>query len=413
MPETLLPGEGAQQQRLLYSGSVKDVYGEEGKDPYVFEFSDRYSIFDWGEMPDLLPGKGEALALMGDLFFRHLGGASAWEGWQVPERYPKFWRDSFTSSPLFKELRRGGISHHCFGLVDEAGRLLPPGKPSKRLAVKAITRPPAPSRVEGGKVVFDYSAYGKRPETCLVPLEVVFRFGAPEGSSFLSRAASTPGYAQGFGFAETPKAGEMFPYPIAEFFTKLEPSDRFLTREEAMQVGGLTPRELDDLVALTLLLALRLKDIFSPLGLELWDGKFEFAFSPPSPGTGGNNQQPGGPRGFVLVDSIGPDELRLIGPGGVHFSKEFLRRVYRGTPWYQAMEKAKSLAKDRGEKDWKKICRDELASFPDKLPREAFESARLMYPSLANALALAFLGKPSYEGVPKVEELCRRIKEAL
>lgn len=414
MPETLLPGADAQQQRLLYSGSVKDVYGEEGKNPYVFLFSDRYSIFDWGEMPDLLPGKGEALALMGDLFFRHLGDQKAWESWQLPEKYPKFWRDSLTSSPLFKELRRGGIAHHCFGLVDEAGRLLAPGKPSKRLAVKAITRPPAPSGVKDGKVVFDYSAYASRPGDCLVPLEVVFRFGAPEGSSFLSRAEAIPGYAQGFGFAETPKAGEMFPYPIAEFFTKLEPSDRFLTREEAMQVGGLTQAELDDLVALTLLLALRLKDIFSPLGLELWDGKFEFSFSPQR---GDEKQSPskeaGGPRGFVLVDSIGPDELRLIGPGGVHFSKEFLRRVYRGTPWYQAMEKAKALAKERGEKDWKKICREELKSFPEKLPKEAFDSARLMYPTLANALALAFLGKPSYEDVPKVEELCRRIKEAL
>lgn len=405
MPDSRLPGASAQQQRLLYSGSVKDVYGDEGKNPYVFDFSDRYSIFDWGEMPDLLPGKGEALALMGDLFFRHLGSAAAWENWHISEQYPKFWRDSFTSSPIFKELKRGGVSHHSFGLVDESGRLLPPGKPSRRLAVKAITRPAAPSRVENGKVVFDYSAYSHRPQDCLVPLEVVFRFGAPEGSSFLSRAASVPGYAQGFGFAETPKAGELFPYPIAEFFTKLEPSDRFLTREEAMQVGGLTRGELDDLVALTLLLALRLKDIFSPLGLELWDGKFEFAFSPA--------KKEGGPRGFMLVDSIGPDELRLIAPGGVHFSKEFLRRVYRGTAWYDAMEKAKSLAKERGEKDWKRICREELKSFPDKLPREAFESARLMYPSLANALALAFLGKPSYEGVPPVPELCRRIKEAL
>lgn len=387
---------------LLYSGSVKDVYGEPGKDPYTFLFSDRYSIFDWGEMPDLLPGKGEALAVMGDLFFRQLASPATWAAWQIPESYPKFWRDSFTSSGVFKNLRRNGASHHSYGLADEAGALLPAGRVSKRLAVKALTRPEAPSSVKDGKVHFDYSAYKARPQSCLVPLEVVFRFGAPEGSSFLQRAASDPAYARGFGFTETPAAGEMFPYPVAEFFTKLEPSDRFLTRSEAMELASLTTEELDDLVSLTLLLALRLKDIFSPLGLELWDGKFEFAFTPPS-------EEAPGKRGFLLVDSIGPDELRLIGPGGVHFSKEFLRRVYRGTPWYDAMEKAKKLAKERGEKDWKKICREELQGMPTKLPAEAFESARLMYPTLAEGLAKAFLGKSIFEGVPSVSELCSRI----
>jgi len=385
---------------LLYSGSVKDVYGVPGESRYVFDFSDRYSIFDWGEMPDLLPGKGEALAVMGDLFFRQLANPATWAHWQVPESYPKFWRDSFTSSAMFKELRRNGVSHHSFGLCDEAGSLLPAGRASRRLAVKALSRPEAPSSVKDGKVHFDYSAYKTRPDSCLVPLEVVFRFGAPEGSSFLQRAAQDPAYARGFGFTETPVAGEMFPYPVVEFFTKLEPSDRFLARAEAMELASLTADEMDDLVTLTLLLALRMKDLFSPLGLELWDGKFEFAFTPGSEGK----------RGFLLVDSIGPDELRLIGPGGVHFSKEFLRRVYRGTPWCDAMEKAKKLAKDRGEKNWKKICREELGSFPGKLPAEAFESARLMYPALAEGLSQAFFGRRVFEGVPTVSELCGRIR---
>ena len=30
-----------------------------------FFFSDRYSVFDWGEMPDRIPRKGEAIALLG------------------------------------------------------------------------------------------------------------------------------------------------------------------------------------------------------------------------------------------------------------------------------------------------------------------------------------------------------------
>lgn len=382
---------------LLYSGSVKEVFGVAGKSPYVFDFSDRYSIFDWGEMPDALAGKGEALAVMGDVLFQYLG--RPWAPWQISEIYPKFWRDSLTTSSSWSELRRAGLPHHSLGLVDEKNQPLPAGRRSRRLAVKALSRPAAPSSVVDGKIKFDYSAYRTRPVGALVPLEVVFRFGAPEGSSFLERIDSTPGYAQSFGFPEKPAAGDLFPFPIVEFFTKLEPSDRFLTPEEAREVAALEPAELDALVALTLLTALRLKDLFSPLGLELWDGKFEFAFTPGADGA----------RGFELVDSIGPDELRLMGPGGVHFSKEFLRRVYRGTPWFDALAKAKRLAKDRGERDWKKICREELGQKPDRLPAEALESARLLYPSLAEALSRGLLGVSVYEGMPAVRDLCRRM----
>jgi phosphoribosylaminoimidazole-succinocarboxamide synthase len=390
-------------RHLLYSGSVKDVYGQVGRDPYIFVFSDRYSIFDWGEMPDSLSGKGEALAVMGDLFFRHLGRKESWSNWQIPETYPKFWRDSFTSSRVFRDLKWNGLAHHSFGLVTVEGDAVPPGGHSNRLAVRALDRPPARSETKNGKLFWDYSAYASRPKNALVPLEVVFRFGAPEGSSFLQRAESMPGYAQSFGFSEKPAAGQMFPYPIVEFFTKLEPSDRFLTRQEALEVGGLLPEELDELVAVSLLLAVRLRDLFSPLGLELWDGKFEFAFQP------GKDDF----RSFLLVDSIGPDELRLIGPGGVHFSKEFLRRAYRGTPWYQAMEKAKKLAKDRGVKDWKNICRNELQQEPERLSAKVVECARMMYPALADGLARQFLGTSAYENVPTVEELCRQLKEVL
>ncbi|MGZ3713455.1 MAG: phosphoribosylaminoimidazolesuccinocarboxamide synthase, partial [Bdellovibrionota bacterium] len=295
-----------------------------------------------------------------------------------------------------------GLAHHSFGLVDEAGFAVPPGKRSKRLAVKAVGRPPAKPETKDGKLSWDYSAYSAKPDNVLVPLEVVFRFGAPEGSSFLKRMEEIPGYAQTFGFADNPAPNELFPFPIVEFFTKLEPTDRFLTRVEACALAALSQEELEELVTLNLLLALRLRDLFLQLGLELWDGKFEFAFSPGAKGQ----------RKFLLVDSIGPDELRLIGPGGVHFSKEFLRRIYRDTPWYEAMEKAKKLARQRGEKDWKKICREELAQSPAAMPREALESAELLYPALANSLGQLTLGRAIFAelAVANVAEVCVRLK---
>ncbi len=396
---------------LLYSGSVKDVHGVEGQDPYIFSFSNRYSIFDWGEMPNLLEGKGEALAVMGDLFFRYLGDAKNWQQWQISEKYPKFWRDSFTTSMVWRDWKRSGLPHHSFGLVAADLQKLPVGKKSSFLSVKAKSRPAISSALQNGKLQYDYSAYASRPTTSLVPLEVVFRFGAPEGSSFLERVEKNPNYAQSFGFADLPRAGEWFPYPIVEFFTKLEPTDRFLTREEAREIAALTQQEMDDLTSFTLLLALRLKDLFSSIGLELWDGKFEFAFLPGGTEASSSGQGPNKTRGFELVDSIGPDELRLLGPGGVHFSKEFLRRVYRHTPWFEAMAKAKKLAKDRGEKNWKKICREELGESPQALTDRALQLAENLYPVLVQEIGQTLFQQNFYDGLPSLAELCKQMKE--
>lgn len=388
---------------LLYAGSVKDVHGVSGQDPYVFSYSNRYSIFDWGQMPDLLEGKGEALAVMGDLFFRILGDSKHWEHWQISDRYPKFWRDSLTTSQVWKDCKRKGLAHHSLGLVSQDLQKVPFGKKSSFLSVKSKTRPTVQSSVVNGKLVYDYSEYEKRPAQSLVPLEVVFRFGAPEGSSFLERITKISDYAQSFGFTETPKAGEWFPYPVVEFFTKLEPTDRFLTREEAKEIACLSQEELDDLTAFTLILALRLKDIFSNLGLELWDGKFEFSFTT---GSSSSNR-----RGFELVDSIGPDELRLMAPGNVHFSKEFLRRVYRNTPWYDAMIQAKKLAKDRGQKDWKKICREELKQEPAPLSTRALHLAESLYPSLAQEIGKTFFQLDFYPQHTSLQELCSQLRD--
>jgi len=58
-------------------GSVKDLMVLEQPDSAKpgrarFIFSNRYSVFDWGEMPDHLNHKGEALALLSAYFFEKL-----------------------------------------------------------------------------------------------------------------------------------------------------------------------------------------------------------------------------------------------------------------------------------------------------------------------------------------------------
>jgi phosphoribosylaminoimidazole-succinocarboxamide synthase len=349
---------------MLYEGSVKNVRGAAGVSPYIFEFSDRYSIFDWGQMPDLLDGKGAALAWMSDFFFRFLGDAKNWQDWKAPE--------AMAALPQMKTLQETGMKHHALGLLS--------GQP-RCLSVQPVDVLRPDSQNAMGKLVWDYSAYAAKPQNTLVPLEVIFRFGVPEGSSLLQRTGDAA-YCRDIGLDTAPKSGDMFDLPVIEFSTKLETSDRYLSYAEAQEIAALEAAEFEALRDLTRLAALRLRDLFAGIGVTLWDGKLEFAFDL----CGAD-----GLRGFQLVDSIGPDELRLT-LDGVHLSKEALRNVYRGGHWYAQIDIAKKLAASRGDKDWKRICTDELNAAPAPLPADVKKQAEMIYTGIARALSLRYDG---------------------
>ena len=372
-----------QDKNVLYRGSVKDVCGAVGDKSLLFHFSDRYSVFDWGEMPDLLPGKGAALAAIGDLFFRFLGNASVWRNWKIPSDISSWLQERLQKGKVLQSLKDHGVLHHSEGLVE-------PGV----LKVRGFQRL-LPAFAQGK---YDYSVYKVRPVDTLVPLEVVFRFGAPEGSSFLARAKERPGYSKGLGLGDVVAPGALFPHPVVEFFTKLESTDRFLYRDDAKALAFLTDEEMAELEQLTILIALRMRDLFAQIGVELWDGKFEFAFVAKEEKR----------RGFCLGDSIGPDELRLI-KNGVHLSKEALRLEYRESSWYKALEKAKAIAAQRGEKDFHKICRDEFHEEPKALPKAKLSAAAALYPALVNSLAVAIGEKSSLSTSMNLDDVVRAL----
>jgi len=59
-------------------GSVKDIEIIEAPEKNRlglgrFVFSDRYSVFDWGEMPDHISNKGASLCIISAYFFEKLG----------------------------------------------------------------------------------------------------------------------------------------------------------------------------------------------------------------------------------------------------------------------------------------------------------------------------------------------------
>lgn len=378
---------------VIYEGSVKNIRGNKGEDSLFFEFSDRYSVFDWGAMPDQLKNKGDCLAVMAYMFFDLLSDSKKWKEWAESKANIV----ELKNSTAFKKLIAEGINSHCLYLSDMNGEKLNNLTPSKNLKVKAVDVLRPSENIVDGKLKYDYTSYKDSPTNALVPLEIIFRFGVPEGSSLLKRAKS-PEYRKSIGLLNELKVNDRFENPIIEYSTKLEMTDRYLTKNEAYEISHLNKEEALELESLVSLLALRLKDIFKNIGIELWDGKFELAFS--------KEKDAKGNRTFILVDSIGPDELRLTYKG-IQLSKESIRRYYRETPWFNLAEKAKTMAVERGVKDWKKICREELKSLPPHLDPLVVDKFSMMYKTLTNSISMKYYSQNIFEGTWDLETLIK------
>src|SRR3954469_16323481 len=98
--------------QTIFRGSVKDLKGpvrarleRDDADAVVFEYTDAYSVFDWGKMPDALSRKGEALAVLAADWFERL-------------EKPETWRE-FSRSPEALGLRKGNRFGAAFNEVGE------------------------------------------------------------------------------------------------------------------------------------------------------------------------------------------------------------------------------------------------------------------------------------------------------
>ncbi len=297
---------------LLHRGSVKDIY-QVSDDELLFRFSNRYSIFDWGEMPDAIPGKGAALCTMGKKLLSHL------------------------------ETR--GFRTHYLGSGER----------------------PEDFRVRSVKVPRDdISVYQSRPSSILIPLEVIYRFGAPKGSSLLKKYKTEEEWIHA-GFDRKYSEGEFFTEVKLDFTTKLERLDRVLTPAEAKNLSGMNDAEWKSLLETTKSVAMELKHVFRSAGLTLWDGKIEFAFDES--------------REIMLVDSVGLDEIRLTYDGAA-LSKELLRQFYLDSSWYQALTRAK----EHSTEQFKEYCVQELKESPKPLPEKIIQAISKVYTLVGDLL---------------------------
>ena len=370
--------------KTLYRGSVKDLVGPVavGENAgVIFEYSDSYSVFDWGRMPDLLTGKGDALAVLAAVIFEKLESPETWKEFsRTPEALALRKGNRFGAifNELGEELQAKGLRTHYLGVINQAPTSpnVEPKKtsqvqsPFKRLVVKqvSVTKPALTSIL--GRTLPDYTPTRMAPAPRLLPLEVIFRMGCPEGSSLIERASKDSGYLASLGYPDLQiKAGARWDFPLLETFTKLETTDRLIPLSEALAISGVPASVLQDVLLKTIWVAGLLKYWFNKLNLEMADGKLEWAVS--SDGS------------CFLVDAIGPDELRILSRDGMQLSKEFLRIYYRKTPWYELLEKAKAHARNQGSVEWKRSIQEN----PPALPAHYKELAIQVYASLTNAVS--------------------------
>jgi phosphoribosylaminoimidazole-succinocarboxamide synthase len=325
-------------------GSVKDLQVIEKPTADTmgvgrFHFSDRYSVFDWGEMPDHIDGKGAALCLMG--------------------------------AYCFEWLETTGIETHYRGLVDKNGKVVTFEEleaPTSTMEVHLVNVYQPETRVTQGKVKYDYSRYTPNLKNCLIPLEIIYRNGLPEGSSVFKRLEQGKVTIKDLGLDHHPRPGERFAKPIFDVSTKLEETDRYVTWEEARKIAGLTTQEVAAVKAVLSKVNDAISRIASHAGLKNEDGKIELAF---------NNE-----RRLMVVDVVGTlDECRFT-YDGVHVSKEIARQFYKKTDWYKDVEEAKKTADIQGVKDWKALCKSQ----PPKLDAQLKTIISEMYMAAANEM---------------------------
>jgi phosphoribosylaminoimidazole-succinocarboxamide synthase len=325
-------------------GSVKDL--EVIKKPTKtsmgvgrFHFSDRYSVFDWGEMPDKIGGKGAALCMMG--------------------------------AYCFERLEEKGIKTHYRGLLTEKGETATVEdlkQPTNVMEISLVNvfRPRA--FTEGGKLEYDYAAFTPNLTNYLIPLEIMYRNGLPEGSSIFKRLEQGVISIQDLALDHYPHPGERLTKPVFDVSTKLEEKDRYLAWEEAQKIAGLTTENVEDVKTLLLSVNKLITQIALKADLENEDGKIELAFDPD--------------RRLMVVDVVGTlDECRFTYKG-LHVSKEIARQFYRKTSWYNDVEEAKKNAELEGIKDWKKLC----GTSPPKLDPTLKTVISEMYMATSNEL---------------------------
>jgi phosphoribosylaminoimidazole-succinocarboxamide synthase len=295
-----------------------------------FVFTDDYSVFDWGKMPDQIPGKGASLCTMGAFNFELLDFN------HIPTHYRGVVEDG--------EVKDLGECHEA----------------PREMAIDLVQVPNL-RYVDGG---YDYDAFYDAVGTnYLIPLEIVFRNTVPVGSSLRKRGTPAD---YGLDYDEWPDDVVDLPEPVVEFSTKFEEQDRYLTREEADEISG--PASIDRLEELALAVNHIVTDRAERAGFVHEDGKIECCYH------GGS---------IKVADVLGTFDENRFSYDGQEVSKEVVRQYYKREhpEWVDAVAEAKSEIAERDTDDWRELCTVD----PDPLPDDVVQTVANLYAAGTNA----------------------------
>ncbi|WP_344488660.1 phosphoribosylaminoimidazolesuccinocarboxamide synthase [Nonomuraea monospora] len=190
-----------------------------------FEYTDNYTVFHFGPMPDQIPGKGEAICHMAAFNFMMLEAA--------------------------------GVATHF-------RRVIPPNRIEFDLA-----RVPYPDAVPLTPGEGNY----------LIPVQVLFRNELPQGSSVHRRLAAGALTPAEIGLSGIPSVGETLKHPLIEYATMLEDVNRFIGGPEAQRLAGLSDEQFRIMRDTTVEVNKVLTEHAHKLGLSHADGKVEYLLS--------------------------------------------------------------------------------------------------------------------------------------
>ncbi len=322
----------------------------------AFVFTDDYSVFDWGKMPDRIPDKGASLCIMGAFNFELL------EEEGVPTHYRGVVVDSGEQRSADNRQQPDEAEERPLEAALDAGYT------PTEMAID-LTQVPELPFADGS---YDYDAYhDAADENYLVPLEIVFRNRVGTGSSLRSR---TDPADHGLDYDEWPDEAVDLPDPIIEFSTKYEEQDRYLSRAEADDIAGSV--SIDDLEAVARDVNRIVTEQADQAGFVHQDGKIECLTY----------------DGEIRVaDVVGTFDENRFSYEGTQVSKEVIRQYHKRTQpdWVDAVSEAKARASEEDVADWKSLCEES----PAQLDEEVITAARDLYCAGTNA----YVGRDVFE----------------
>ena len=295
---------------MLYQGKVKQVWSTNDPDIYEFRFTDQISVFDQ-IIPSLIPRKGETL---------------------------------------------NRTTAHWFKLVEEEGicgtHLIELNAPDRCL-VRRVDVSKEPGMVP------------RDAEWVFVPLEFIVRhYLAGSAWRRFQRGDLT---ADDLGITDEAIYGQKLPKPLVEVTTKFEAYDRFVDRQEALEISNITEEEFDSIIEACLKIDAVIEREAAKNGLIHVDGKKEFALGPG--------------RKVVLVDTFGTldedrwwDAEKYAEGEQVELSKEFVRTHYIETGHQAELESARN--EDREDPP--------IPALPDNIIQQTADLYSSMYERLTS-----------------------------